>query len=534
MSAAPAAARPVVWITATPPTTNGDLHVGHLAGPYVAADVLRRFLRADGHPVRLSTGMDDHQSYVRVQGVRTGHKAAEVADEFGERIAATWADAGIEFDQIARPRYDEGYLDFVQDFFDRLYRKGAIVPRTRPLPYCLRCDRWLYEAYLVGRCPRCSASSNGNACEACGRSNDCADLSAPHCVLCGEPAELRDRERLYLPLAPYADRLAQFWHGVAMPPHVRALCETMLADGLAEVAVSHPADWGVQVPVAGYEDQRIYVWFEMAPGYLWQYDHDGGMPDAGPVQFFGFDNSFFHAVLFPALFMADDRNVPLAEAFVVNEFYQLSGEKFSTSRRHAVWARDALRDAGSDVLRWHVLRDRPHGRQTSFEPADLTGTRDHLRMTWNGWLERLLAAVDRDCGGTIPVEPPVGPAWELLAGRLATAVATLREAYSVAGFDPRRAVGILDEIVHCAQDYGYEQAFERDRPGGGGNRAALAAQLAVAAALTAWAAPVMPAGARRLAALLGVPAGRPVTIEALAVPPAGTRPAPGPRSVFGG
>src|SRR5206468_8387508 len=135
-------------------------------------------------------------------------------------------------------------------------------------------------------------------CEPCGRPNTCGDLIEPSCVLCGRLAQLRDQKRLFLPLEPFAEHLTRFWSRVVMPPHLRALCERMLADGLPEIAVSHPGDWGIPVPVREFADHRIYVWFEMAPGYLLEYAPDGDeLPDEGPVQFFGFDNGYFHAVL---------------------------------------------------------------------------------------------------------------------------------------------------------------------------------------------------------------------------------------------
>ncbi|MFJ9698315.1 methionine--tRNA ligase [Streptomyces fradiae] len=525
------------WITATPPTPNGDLHVGHLAGPYTAADVLRRFLTADGADVRLTTGLDDHQGYVAVRGIKDGgRKPEEVADHYGASVTRTWKAAAVEFDHIVRPRRDAGYMQFVQSFFSGLYEAGHIVPRTRPLPYCASCERWLYEGYLVGGCPLCGASSNGNACEPCGRPNECGDLADPRCVPCGAPAELRDATRLYFPLAPFAERLAAFWAEVDMPPHLRALCERMLADGLPEIAVSHPADWGVPVPVDGYEDQRIFVWCEMAPGYLWEQDPRGGtLPETGPVQFFGFDNGYFHAVLFPALFLAHDEATPLPRAFVVNEFYQLDGLKFSTSRRHAVWAHEALAACGADVLRHHVLADRPNGRETSFNLEALERTRHHLATLWDGWLGRLLTAVERDCGGRVPEEAPAGRAWELLRGRLHRIADELREAYGVTGFDPRRAVALLDEAVACAADFGHVHAHERARPdGAAAHRRALAAQLAVAAALSAWAAPALPVGSARLAALLGVPANGRVDASALAPLPAGRAVTAPTGAVFGG
>ena len=522
------------WITATPPTPNGHLHVGHMAGPYIAGDVLRRFTEADGRDVLYTTGLDDHQTYVPVRGAKDGaRKATEVADAYGKSITTTWADAEVKFDRIGRPRQDAGYVGFVQDFFRRLYDGGHIVPRTRPLPYCTRCQLWLYEAYVSGGCPHCGAPSGGNACEPCGWPNSCGDLADPHCVLCGAAAELRDCSRLFLPLQPFADRLARFWDQVVMPPHLRALCEQMLAAGLPEIAVSHPGEWGVPVPVRGFEDHRIYVWFEMAPGYLLEYDPDAATPTEGPVQFFGYDNGYFHAVLNPALFAAYDPAIPLPTTFIVNEFYRLDGLKFSTSRQHAIWAQDALAEIGSDLLRYHVLSDRPNGRQTSFSRADLTTSRGQLDR-WNAWLRRLFVAVAGECDGAVPATAPWGPEWDRLQARAVRAVAELRDCYDVQGFDPRRAVALLNEVVASAEDFGYVHDHERQRPQGAAPyRAALSAQLCVAAALAAWAAPVMPRGSARLAGLLGLDGGRRVDAAALAAPPPGTPIEPVAEPVFG-
>ncbi|GAA0241061.1 hypothetical protein GCM10010492_45240 [Saccharothrix mutabilis subsp. mutabilis] len=523
------------WITATPPTPNGDLHVGHLAGPYLAGDVLRRFLGSEGLPVRYTTGLDDHQSYVPVRGLKDGgRKGEEVADGYGETIVQVWERAGITLDTIGRPRVDAGYVAYVQNFFRKLVDDGHIVPRVKPLPYCVPCDRWLYEAYVVGACPHCGARSNGNACEPCGRPNFVGDLVDPRCVVCGDAAELRDNERLFLPLEPFTDRLVEFWSTVDMPPRLRALCEKMLDDGLPEIAVSHPSEWGIEVPVAEFADQRIYVWFEMGPGYLLEHDLGGGVPESGPVQFFGIDNGYFHAVLFPASFLAYDAAVPLPRAFVVNEFYQLEGLKFSTSRRHAIWGYEALDRVGADVLRHHVLADRPNGRETSFSLDALARTADHVDRHWNGWLRRLFAEAAEEFGGVVPDVAPGGAAWELLRGRLTRTVVELRECYDLAGFDPRRAVALLDEVVALAADFGHVHHHDRARSRGRDDyRAALAGQLAVAAGLAAWAAPALPHGADRLAGLLGLPPGRAVSAEALAVPVGATLGAlDGP--VFGG
>lgn len=525
----------VHWITATPPTPNGELHLGHLAGPYVAGDVLRRFLRADGVTTRYTSGLDDHQSYVAVRGRRAGMTAEEVAERNGERIVDTWHRIGAALDRIGRPRADTGYHEYVTAFFARLVADGHIVERTRPLPYCPPCDRWLYEAYVTGGCPHCGVTSNGNACEPCGRPNDCGDLTNPFCSVCGETARPRENRRLYFPLAPFADRLREFWSTVDMPPHLRALCEAMDRDGLPEIAVSHPSDWGVPVPTPGFESHRIYVWFEMAPGYLLEFDPTGrDRPDTGAVQFFGIDNGYFHAVLFPALWSAYDPTIPLPRAFLVNEFYQLEGKKFSTSRGHAVWAGEALAADGPDTLRHHLLSDRPTGRETSFTPPALAATKRRLIVDWNGWLDALFGALRDTCGGVVPEEKPGDDAWHRLRARLENTVAELRVAYDVAGFDPRRAVALLDEMVRMAADHHHETAHHRSRPDGArAHRAALVAGLTVAGALAAWAAPVLPHGSARLAAALGLPADRPVDLTSLVAPPASTVLTPPEGRVFG-
>lgn len=518
------------FITATPPTPNGGLHVGHLAGPYIAADVLRRHLRATGIPAVMTTAMDDHQTYCQTAGLREGRTAEEIADRYGDSIEDTWRRAGVDFDVSVRPRFDPDHAALTQAFFRALYDAGHLVARTLPVPWCRGCEHWLVEAFVKGGCPHCGAPSGGNACEACGRPNHCGDLTDPRCVVCGAAGELREIERLFFPLARFEVDLMRFWSEVRMPPHLRALCEAMLADGLPEIAVTQPGTWGIPVPVDGYEDQRIYVWFEMGPGYLHEarrgaeeaqldeprrLTHDADVPFA---QFFGFDNGYFHALLFPASYRAYDPTIRLPTHFVVNEFYRLDGLKFSTSRRHAVWAADLLRDESPDVVRWHVLRDRPDGRQTNFTLDALAATRARLERLWDGWIGRLLDA----CDGQVPDERPAGPDWNALCAALLGAAAELRAAYGVEGFDPRRAARLLETMLSSAADFGYAHehaagvpALERMY------RAGLTAQLTALQALAAWAAPIAPGIAERVAAIVGYDGPLTADVAALTPPPAG-------------
>jgi methionyl-tRNA synthetase len=509
------------WITAMPPTPNGRLHVGHLAGPYIAADVFARFVRAEGAPALLTSGLDENQNYVVVRARQEGRGPEDVADDYCADIQRSWSAAELSFDRIGRPRRDAQYVGFVQRFFSRLVASGDIVPHKRPLPYCAHCRLWLFDGYVAGDCPYCGEASFGGMCELCSRPNDSGDVIAPHCRFCDAPAEVRACERLYLPLAPFTQRLEALWSEVEMPPHMHALCEQMLADGLPDVAVSHPTNWGVPLAVPGFEDQRMLPLCEMAPAFLLQHDDTGEQfRGPGPIHFFGFDNGYFQAALIPALYTAYDATVPMPTAFVVNEFYRLEGSKFSTTRRHVVTASEALDRVGSDVLRFHVLADRPTGRQTSFSWADVSSTERRLQLSWNGWLDRLFAGAREDCDGVVPAEQPSGIRWSLLMQRARRTADELREAYSLAGFDPRRATVLLDELVSCANDFGHEHEHTRHTRGKG-YRAAIAAQLVIASALAAWAEPVLPNGAARLASTLGLRHGRPVSVAALAPLPAG-------------
>lgn len=505
-----------VLVTATPPTPNGDLHVGHLSGPYLAADIHTRYLRLRGVDVHYLTGIDDNQSYVSLKAERIGSTSVDTADRFGRAMAATWEAAGIQPDHIGQPRQSGHHVALVQDMFARLFEQGQIVVRDTPAPFCTCCDTFVFEAYVSGGCPHCDAGSGGNACEVCGRPNDCADLRDVRCNRCGNAAEIRRYPRLYFPLAPHADFLKRYWSSVDMGPHLTSLCEKMLADGLPEIAVSHRSDWGVPVPVPGYDDQRIYVWFEMAGGYLAATQdmlQDAGTdwasiwknPDASIVQFFGFDNGYFHAVFFPALFHAYDAGILPPRTFVTNEFYRLDGLKFSTSRNHAIWGQELLASVPRDIARFYLAYSGPESSQTNFTYAELAAfVRAELEGNWQSWLRRLGEVVSTDYAGRAP-KPGMWSARqvELLSklGRIANEVGI---AYEAPTFSPRSVSRSLCELVRIAS-----QALDADDHWRGlpqreaDHRTSTALQLTAARALAILVAPIMPAFAEELLVDLG-------------------------------
>jgi methionyl-tRNA synthetase len=524
-----------VLITATPPTPNGDLHVGHLSGPYLAADVYKRWCRLAGREACFITGGDDNQSYVAAKAEQLGAAPAAVAERFDGTIVDTLRRARIEADVYVRPLSSPRHARFVAEFVRRLHDGGHLVARETDASWCGHCQRFLFEAWVTGTCPHCGAHSDGSCCESCAQPNQCTDLLGATCKRCGSPALRRPVRRLFFPLAPHAQRLRGYLSGATMGSHLAALWDTMLGEGLPEIPITHPADWGIPAPVPGFDGQRLYAWFEMAPGYLSATQEmlaerglDGSWEDwwrsdgASVVQFFGYDNAYFHTLLFTAEMMAYDPQIRLPAAFVSNEFYRLDGEKFSTSRSHAIWGKEALDHLPADALRYYLCRDRPETEQTNFRLRDFRDTAAReLAGRWQPWLLRLARKVRGEFDGFVPekAEPSAGQA--RFAAELAELVRTAARAYREDAFSPRRVVAACDGLVRAASDFGAGEAFWR-REALDRRRTAAALELAAAATLAALVSPVMPDFGARLWSELGFaaplgpgdwPAG-PVTVPA--------------------
>jgi methionyl-tRNA synthetase len=508
-----------VLITATPPTPNGDLHVGHLSGPYLAADVFKRYYRLRGGEAYYITGGDDNQSYVATKAKQLGTTPAAVADRFNDAIVETLRRARIEVDVYVRPLRSPRHGRFVAEFFQRLYASGQLAVKETDAAWCGQCERYLFEAHLGGICPHCGAHSDGSVCEGCAQPNQCTDMLDAACKHCGSPALRRPCKRVYMPLAPHARRLREYFAQAHMGSHLAAVCDTMLAEGLPDIPITNPADWGIPVPVPGFDGQRLYAWFEMAPGYLsateemlaglgrpaadarwedfWRSD------DAEVVQFFGHDNSYFHAILFTAEMLAYDREIRLPAAFVTNEFYRLDGLKFSTSRSHAIWGQQALDHLSADVLRYYLCFDRPETAQNNFRLRDFraTVTRE-LVEGWQPWLLDLGRKVRDEQGGVAPRMSASGVNQARFAGELGELFQTAAQAYEAHRFSPHRVVTALNRLVHAASAFGAAESHWRGAAVEQ-RRTAAALELRAAATLAVLASPIMPELGARLWSELG-------------------------------
>ncbi|MBV6696709.1 class I tRNA ligase family protein [Kitasatospora aureofaciens] len=371
------AAGPVVLLS-PPPTPNGPLHLGHLSGPYLAADIAARAARARGESVLTVCGTDDHQNYVVAKAEQLGRKPDELVDEYGALIRASLAAAGIRHDVFTTPRTDRNHRARVARLCVELVTAGLVHPTEWTMLACRACGRTLHHGYVTGGCPTCAGPMGGGTCEACGGFATAAQLRDPRCLCGGEPRAVRHYGPV-LRLEEYREALTRIWSAAVIPARVRALLTRLLAEGLPDVPVSYPTDWGIEL-VGG---NRLDVWVEMGLAYL---DLIGRRldPDArqlgelgaawrgsgGLWPFLGIDNAFYYAALFPALAVA--AGAPwqsVLSGLVVNEFYRLDGLKFSTSRDHAVWAHELLATENPEAVRLFLSWDRPAPYPSNFTSA---------------------------------------------------------------------------------------------------------------------------------------------------------------------
>ncbi|HET9140279.1 FAD-dependent oxidoreductase [Actinophytocola sp.] len=527
------AARPV-FVFSTPPTPNGDLHLGHLSGPYLGADAYVRFQRMTGVSAWHLTGSDDFQSYVVECAQREGRPPAEVAAHYSAEIAETLRLMDIELDQYTVTNTDPEYPKGLQGFFARLVESGSVAPREAPALFHGETGAYLYEPWVSGGCPGCGEPTGGNICEECGEPNSCADLTDP--VVRGSqlPPRRGSVTRFSLPLHEFRAEVAAHHRAGRVPARLRELAERLFARQRLDVAVSHPSDWGVPPIESDVDGQVIWVWPEMSYGFLHgiealgrrlgrSWDAAAPAPDWKIVHFFGYDNSFYHAVLYPVLYRLAFPDLTLDIDYHVNEFYLLEGAKFSTSRRHAVWGKEILGPHSVDAVRFYLSRTRPEGRRTNFERAEYeTALREILVGTWQRWLDDLAGRVDRHCQGAAPEATARTPEQRAFLGRLAVRLAALTNSLGPDGFSLNAAAtelhGIVTDTVAFAR---LETAVAGSAEWQAETRAAIGLELAAARLLARGATPVMPRFAARLAAALGDPPPEvwPNAVEAV---PAGT------------
>ena len=375
-------------VTAALPYANGDIHLGHLAGAYLPADIYVRFLRIRGEEVLFICGTDEYGVPITKTAEQLGISPQELVDVNHASIKQSFADLGIAFDnfsQTSRPIHTETS----QAFFTDLHGQNLLRQKTTEQFFCGSCARFLADRYVEGTCPKCSKEgARGDQCEACGSSLNQVELIEPRCATCGSAPELHPTTHWFLPLGDWQARLEE-WIGerTDWKENVLQYCRSWFADGLEDRAVTRDLHWGVPVPLSDHEGKVLYVWFEAPIGYVsstrewaaargdpedwrrWWQD-----PETRLIHFIGKDNVVFHALMFPAMLLAHSDNWILPDNVPANEFLNLEGNKLSTSRGFAVWLPDYLSNFRPDSLRYTLARNLPESRDMNF--------------TWEGFLAR--------------------------------------------------------------------------------------------------------------------------------------------------
>ena len=402
-------------ITTALPYANGPVHIGHLAGVYVPADIYARYLRAQGRDVVMIGGSDEHGVPITIKARQEGVTPQDIVDRYHNIIKDAMAGLGISFDIYSRTTSDI-HRNTASEFFRHLYDNGQFEEQTSMQPYDEQAGEFLADRYVVGTCPHCGSDrAYGDQCEACGTSLNATDLINPHSALTSAPVTMRSTSHWYLPLNKWENNLRSWildghkeWK-----TNVYGQCKSWLDLGLQPRAVSRDLKWGVPVPVEGAEGKVLYVWFDAPIGYIsntkellpdtWEtYWKD---PETRIINFIGKDNIVFHCIVFPAMLMAYGDNYQLPDNVPANEFLNLEGDKISTSRNWAVWLHEYLVDfpGKQDVLRYVLTANAPETKDNDFTWADFQARNNNeLVAIFGNFVNRAMVLTHKYFEGKVP------------------------------------------------------------------------------------------------------------------------------------
>jgi methionyl-tRNA synthetase len=400
-------------ITAALPYANGPVHLGHLAGVYVPADIYVRYLRQRERDVIFVCGSDEHGVPITLKAKKEGVFPQDIVDRYHTINKKAFSDFGISFDIYSRTT-SEVHRETASEFFKSLYEKGEFIEKTTQQYYDTEAQQFLADRYITGTCPKCkNEGAYGDQCESCGTSLNATDLIHPKSTLSGSTPELRDTLHWFLPLDKYEPWLKNWilnenkhWKG-----NVYGQCKSWLDAGLQPRAVSRDLDWGIPVPVKGAEGKVLYVWFDAPIGYIsatkeltpdWEkYWKD---KETRLIHFIGKDNIVFHCIIFPSMLKAEG-NYILPENVPANEFLNLENDKISTSRNWAVWLHEYLEEfpGKQDVLRYVLCANAPETKDNDFTWKDFQARNNNeLVAVLGNFVNRALVLTHKYFNGTVP------------------------------------------------------------------------------------------------------------------------------------
>ncbi|MGX1931369.1 methionine--tRNA ligase [Flagellimonas sp. 2504JD4-2] len=405
-------------ITAALPYTNGPIHIGHLAGVYVPADIYSRYLRLKGNDVAFICGSDEHGVAIPMKAKKEGVTPKEIIDKYHGIIKKSFADFGISFDNYSRTSA-EVHHKTASDFFERLYDQNDFIEEVTEQLYDEEAQQFLADRFVTGTCPRCGyEEAYGDQCENCGSSLNATDLINPKSTITGAVPSLKKTKHWFLPLDRYEDFLKEWiikGHKNDWKPNVYGQCKSWIDDGLKPRAVTRDLDWGIPVPVEGGEGKVLYVWFDAPIGYIsstkewaeregkdWEpYWKD---KDTKLLHFIGKDNIVFHCIIFPSMLKAHGDFV-LPENVPANEFLNLEGNKLSTSKNWAVWLHEYLEEFPDmqDVLRYALTANAPETKDNDFTWKDFQARNNNeLVAIFGNFVNRVAVLTHKYYDGVVP------------------------------------------------------------------------------------------------------------------------------------
>lgn len=405
-------------LTAALPYTNGPIHIGHLAGVYVPADIYARFLRLQGKDVAFICGSDEHGVAISMKAKKEGITPQQVIDKYNGIIKQSFLNFGITFDNYSRTS-SSIHHQTASEFFKKLYNDGKFIEEITDQLYDVEADQFLADRFVTGTCPKCAnEEAYGDQCEKCGTSLNATDLINPKSTISGSKPILKSTKHWFLPLDQY-DTFLREWivegHKNDWKPNVYGQVKSWLDDGLKPRAVTRDLDWGIPVPVEGADGKVLYVWFDAPIGYIsstkeWA-EKEGKdwelywkSEDTKLVHFIGKDNIVFHCIIFPAMLKAEGSYI-LPDNVPANEFLNLEGNKLSTSKNWAVWLHEYLEDfpGKQDVLRYALTSNAPETKDNDFTWKDFQARNNNeLVAIFGNFINRVVVLTNKYYEGEIP------------------------------------------------------------------------------------------------------------------------------------
>ncbi len=405
-------------ITAALPYTNGPIHIGHLAGVYVPADIYARYQRLQEKDVLFVCGSDEHGVAIPMKAKKEGISAKELIDKYHSIIQKSFEEFGISFDNYSRTSANIHHQT-ASDFFTKLYQQGDFLEETTSQLYDEEAGQFLADRYVVGTCPICGHDeAYGDQCENCGSSLNATDLINPKSVISGSTPTLKKTKHWFLPLDRYEEFLTDWivkGHKDDWKPNVYGQCKSWIDAGLKPRAVTRDLDWGIPVPIEGAEGKVLYVWFDAPIGYIsstreWA-NHKGKdwepyWKDSGTkmLHFIGKDNIVFHCIIFPSMLKAHGEYI-LPENVPANEFLNLEGNKLSTSKNWAVWLHEYLEEFPDmqDVLRYALTSNAPETKDNDFTWKDFQARNNNeLVAIFGNFVNRVVVLTHKYFDGVVP------------------------------------------------------------------------------------------------------------------------------------